>query len=112
MKFVFNGDGKTEFLWINWVAGVPVDVDKAEHIAILKRHPHFDEVAGETAGRSEPNAFDDHAVEAAPEAESIDTSSELAALTDDELEALTAPESESVKRGRPKSSKNKPKDDT
>lgn len=117
MKFTFNGgeakDQKTDYLRYDWVIGQAVEVDNAEHVEMLRRHPHFDEVSHETERRSEANAFDDNEGEA--EADAFTTShaeDQLANLSEEELEALTDPTAEPVKRhrGRKPGSKNKPKD--
>jgi hypothetical protein len=118
MKFSFNGgelkDTKTEFLGVNWIVGTPVEIEREDHAAMLRRHPHFDEVFSDEPDRhSEANAFDDHAGEA--EADAFTTShadDQLASLSDEELEALTDPTAEPVRRrGRKPGSKNKPKDE-
>lgn len=124
MKFVFNGgdakDKTTDYLGFDWVIGQPVEVEDEAKIANLDRHPHFDnvdsisakiaELRHEAEVHSSVDAFSDHAMEA--EADDVgDAPVELSALSDEELEALAAPEAEPVKRrGRKPGSKNKPKD--
>lgn len=119
MKFTFNGgddkDAKTDFLGIDWVRGMPVEVGDEATIARLKAHPHFD-AEGEASHAAEDNraanAFADQPAPAV-EAEHHEAVVELSDLSDEELDHLTSPDAPAEplksKGGRPKGSKNKPK---